>query len=181
MTKLATAALLAAMLGACSGGGGNAPATANAAAGAAALGPLTAQELCDRLTPAAVADIIGFDPSAIRASASTSSTPQCSFSYPHGPGDFTITVAYLRPDDELAGNRGEAGYDYVLRMNRSMAPGVQEQPVRAGQRAARLSGTNLQLGIVLTSGRVLTVIADTSLPAAMVDRLIQAAGEAFGR
>jgi len=196
MTRLA-AALFAAALGACSGGGGNAQANApvNAGAGgnaqasvaapaapAPALGPLTAQEICDRLSTATVAEILGFDPPAvIRATASGSTTPQCTYAYPHGPGDFTITVAYMRPDADLAGNRGAAGFDYVVRINRSMAPDAHEQPVQAGQRALRLSGSNLHLGIVLTSGRVLTVIALPSLPGPTVDRLIQATGEAFAR
>lgn len=192
MTKSAIAALLAAALGACSGaaGGnqGNAAAQADsnvqagpapAAAPGPMLGPLTAAEICERLNAAAVGEIIG--QVSTRAAPSDSSTPQCTYSYPHGPGDLTITVAYMRPDGDLGGNTGAAGFDYVVRLNRSMAAGAREQAVQAGQRALRLSGSNLHMGVVLTGGRVMTVVALPSMPEAQVDRIIQAAGEAFGR
>ncbi len=192
---LLSTAMIAA-LGACSGGGGNnqtsanAPDSAAAPAGPAApaapaapagpaLGPLTAQEICDRLDAAAVGAAIGQTVTDARASAEA--TPQCSYSYSAGGTSYNVTIAYMRPAEDLAGSEGAAGFDYVAQRNRSMAPGAQEQQVQAGQRALRLSGTSLHLGVVLTGGRVVTVLGNASLPAASVDRLIQAAGEAFGR
>lgn len=190
------AALLAATLGACSGGGGNNQAAANAPESAAApaatpapatpavpagpaLGPLTAQEICERLDAAAVGAAIG--QTVTDARASSEATPQCSYSYSAGGTSSNVTIAYMRPAEDLAGSEGAAGFDYVMQRNRSMAPGAQEQQIQAGQRASRLSGTSLHLGVVLTAGRVVTVLGNASLPAASVDRLIQAAGEAFGR
>jgi hypothetical protein len=184
------AATFAIALAACTGGNGNAqgnaagnaaappPAPAAAPVPAPGLGPLTAEEICDRLSAATVAEILGFDPTAVRASAGLGETPQCHYIYPDGPGDVSITVAYMRPDENLGGRGGEAGFDYVAGLNR--APDAHVQPVRAGQRGLRLSNGNIHVGIVLTGGRVLTVIAVPSLSGATVDRLIQATGEAFG-
>lgn len=179
-----TATTLVIALAACTGGNANAqgnaaaPATAPAAAPAPAPGPLTAEEICDRLSAAAVAGILGFDPSAVRATAGLGETPQCHYIYPDGPGDVSVTVALMRPDEDLGGRGGEAGFDYVAGLNR--AADARAEPVRAGQRGLRLSNRNLHVGIVLTGGRVLTVIAVPSLPDPTVDRLIQATGEAFG-
>lgn len=192
--SLLSTALLAGALGACSGGGGNAQNGANAQSGGNAvetaaapaapaapagpvLGPLTAQAICDQLTGAAVGQAIGQTVTA--AQASTEATPQCSYTYSAGGSTSNITIAYMRPAEDLAGSEGAAGFDYVAQRNRSMAPGAQEQQVQAGQRALRISGTSLHLGVVLTAGRVVTVLGNASLPAAAVDRLIQAAGEAF--
>lgn len=198
-TMFMPAALLAATLVGCSGGGGNtqggnngqaagntpeaaaAPAASAAPAVPAgpALGPLTAQEICDRLDAAAVGAAIGQTVTDARASAEA--TPQCSYSYSAGGSSYNVTIAYMRPAEDLAGSEGAAGFDYVAQRNRAMAPGAQEQAIQAGQRAMRLSGTSLHLGVVLTAGRVVTVLGNASLPADAVDRLIQAAGEAFGR
>lgn len=189
---LLSTAMLAA-LGACSGGGGagNAPVAANAPESAAvvpeptpvpagpALAPLTAQQICDGLGAATVGTAIGQTVTA--ATASTEATPQCSYVYSANGTTSNITIAYMRPAEDLGGAEGAAGYDYVVQRNRSMAPGAQEQPIQAGQRALRISGTSLHLGVVLTGGRVITVLGQASLPAAAVDRLIQSAGEAFGR
>lgn len=183
-TALFSAAMLAA-LGGCAGGDGNASANANAPQSAAAapagppLGQLTAQQICDGLSASAVGGAIGQTVTA--AAPSTASTPQCSYTYSAGGSTTNITVAYMRPVDDLAGNEGEAGFDYVMRTNRSMAPGAQEGTIQAGQRAMRISGSSLHLGAVLTRGRVITVIAPAALPADAVDRLVQAAAEAFGR
>ena len=192
-----TATLLVAFaaLGACSGGdgggGNNAGAAANAPEAAAAapestpvpagpvLGPLTAQQICDGLNASTVGTAIGQNVTA--ATASSEATPQCSYVYSANGTTSNITIAYMRPAEDLGGAEGAAGYDYVVQRNRSMAPGATEQPVQAGQRALRISGTSLHLGVVLTAGRVVTVLGNASLPADAVDRLIQAAGEAFGR
>ena len=82
------------------------------------------------------------------ATASAESTPQCSYVYSANGSTSNITIAYMRPAEDLSGAEGAAGYDYVLQRNRSMAPGAQEQPIQAGQRAMRLSGTSLHLGVV---------------------------------
>lgn len=188
LAALVSTALLAA-LGGCSSGGGNNAVSANVSEGAAVvpsaapagppLGPLTAQQICDGLSASAVGGAIGQTITA--AAPSSASTPQCSYTYSAGGSTTNITVAYMRTVDDLAGNEGEAGFDYVMRTNRSIAPGAQEQAIQAGQRAMRISGSTLHLGAVLTRGRVITAITPAALPADAVDRLVQAAAEAFGR
>lgn len=192
-TVMLAAALGMGALAACSGGGGNnASATANAPESAAAtapasppvpagptLGPLTAQQICDGLSAAAVGQAIGHEVTEARPV--EAATPQCSYGYSTGTSRGNVTIAYQRPAEDLGGNAGSAGFDYAVEQNLRYAPDTPRQPIQAGQRAVRLSGAALRLGVVLTSGRVMTVIVNADMPAEAAERLTRAAAEAFSR
>jgi len=176
-TRLMAAAIAAAALGGCAGDGDN---EGTAAAGPA-LGPLTGEEICSRLTPGAVSGAIGHP--VTNATALRSGTPQCSYNYRVGSTTYNVTVAYQRPDGDLSGKQGAQGLEHVLEVNRRLAQGtaVQETPVQAGERAVRMTGTRLHLGVLLTANRVMTVTATSSIPGEAVDRLMAEAGNVFGR
>ncbi len=147
---------------------------------AEAIAPLTATEICERLTVASVAADTGLD--VLRASPDDSATPQCAYEYANDTGAVSnLTVASMRPED-VGGLTGSDAFDFVVQINESVAgDGADTQAVSAGDAAIRISGTSLQLGVVQVDDQVLTVIIPTGdVEADAVDRLIATMATALG-
>jgi hypothetical protein len=140
--------------------------------GGPSVEPLTAEQICERLTLGSVGAALGIDIGL--AEPSEMDTPQCEYSYDADGATSNLTVAAMRPED-VAGLAGAAAYDYVLSVNRSVAGDVdvEEVTLDAGDAATRISGPAVHLGVVQIGDRVVTVIvpaADASGPD--VDSLI---------
>lgn len=143
--------------------------------GDGALTTLDAQDICDAVTADIVADALGTEVES--AEPSTSGTQQCAYVY---GGGSNVTVASLSAD-EVGGAGGDAAFDRVLEINRSVAGGtdVDEAEVDAGDRAVRLTGGSLHLGIVSVDDLLLTVIAPPAdFDAEQFEALLVAVGAA---
>ncbi len=139
---------------------------------------LEAEEICDAVTAEIVGDATGLEVS--QAEISTSSTPQCSYLYETDTGGTSnITVASLSPDD-VGGSSGDEAFDQVLEINRTVAGGtdVDEAEIDAGDRAVRLAGQALSLGIVSSGGHLVTIIVPVDIETDAVDALIAAVADA---
>lgn len=171
------AGLLPLLVAACSdSGGGNA---APAAPAPVALGPLTGEQICERLTAADVGAIIGYEVEAPKPSSTT--TPQCSYPYKgEGNSSFNVTVAYMRVEGDLFGKSGMEGFDYVAQMQRGN-PDNKETAVEAGVKATRFSGgIGLHYGLLLVGDRVMTATAfANSVKGEAVDELLKRMGTTF--
>ena len=82
-----------------------------------------------------------------RAVPDDSATPQCAYEYNNATGAVSnLTVASMRPEDVGQLTASEA-YDFVAKINGSVAgDGAEIQEVSAGDLAARISGSAVQLG-----------------------------------
>ena len=140
---------------------------------------LTSAELCERIDPAMVSDTLGLE--VVGVEETMQSTPQCSIGYGLDTGvTSNVTVASMRPDD-IGGRTGAEAFDYVVDVNRSIASGeeVEESTPEAGDRALRLSGSSLHLGIVAAGDHLLTVIVPASdATGEQVDDFLVALGDA---
>ena len=165
-------------LGGCSDNGGGSVA---AAPEPAALGPLTGEQICERLTAANVGAIIGFDVETPKPSSTT--TPQCSYPY-RGEGDssFNVTVSYQRIDGDLFGKAGAEGFDHVAQMQR-VNPDNKETEVQAGDKAVRFSGRmGLHYGLLLVGDRIMTATAfANSVESEAIDELLKKMGTTFDK
>ena len=147
---------------------------------AEATAPLTATEICDRLTVASVAADTGLD--VLLASPDDAATPQCAYEYANDTGAVSnLTVASMRPED-VGGLTGSDAFDFVVQINETVAgEGADIQEVSAGDAAIRISGTSLQLGVVQVGDQILTVIIPTDdVEPDAVDRLIATMATALG-
>jgi hypothetical protein len=125
----------------------------------APLVALTDQQICDGLTADDVGAALGLV--VTEAAPGGSSTAQCAYDYTTRSGTTSnVSVASLSPEVDLGGRTGDAAFDHVLEINRSLAAGTdaEEVDVDAGDRAVRLSGESLHFGAVAAGDHLLTVI-----------------------
>ena len=145
------------------------------------LAVLSAQEVCDTVTAAIVADTLGLDISGATA-ADSGSTPQCAYTYETDSGGTSnITIASMDAT-AVSGRTGQEAFDYVVEINRGVAGGTdfEEVDVDAGDRAIRFTGQALHLGIVAVDGHLQTVIVPRDVEGDAVDALLVAVGDAVG-
>lgn len=141
---------------------------------------LSAQELCDVVTPAIVGEALDLDITGAEA-ADSGSTPQCAYTYESdGGGTSNVTVASM-DTTALGGRTGDAAFDYVAEVNRGVAGGteVEEVEVDAGDQALRFTGEAIHLGIVAVGGHLQTVIVPLDVDGEAVDALLVAAATAI--
>jgi hypothetical protein len=186
-------ATLALLLAACGGDDGDAGEGAIADAGgddaagtveegsadAGALTVVPAADICGAIPAETVGEALGLE--IIGAEADDSSTAQCAYGYDTNGMTSNITIASMGPGD-LGDRVGDDAFEYVLEVNRMAAGGtdVEEADVDGGDRAVRLTGVALHLGIVATGDHLLTVIVPVDdADASGTDALITAVGSAF--
>lgn len=147
---------------------------------AAELGPLTGEQICERLTAADVGAIIGFKVEEVKASSTT--TPQCSYGYKDGTSSYNLTVSYQRTEGDLFGKRGVEAFDYVAQMQRAN-PDNKEMQVVAGEKAARFSGgIGLHYGLLLVADRIMTATAfEKSVKGEAIDGLLKEMASTFDK
>jgi hypothetical protein len=141
---------------------------------------LTGEQICERLSVDSVAADTGLD--VTRAVPDDSGTPQCAYEYNNNTGAVSnLTVAAMRPTDTGGLTGGEA-YDFVARINESVAgDGAETQDLSAGDAAVRISGSGMQLGVLQVGDQVLTlIIADADVGSDAVDRLITTMATTLG-
>lgn len=145
--------------------------------GSDAVVALTGAQICDGVSTAAVSEAIVSE--VVSAEPGTTDTAQCAYTYGGDSSTLSnVTVASMAPDD--VGDRGlEDAFAYVVDLNSAPASGTEPVEVDAGDRAVRLSGESLHLGVVATGGHLLTVIATPDVTAAQVDALLRSVGSAF--
>lgn len=133
---------------------------------------LRGDELCARITAEVVTNALALTITA--ATASDDATPQCAYGYTSDSGSTSnVTIASMRPDEDLGGRLGVEAYEYVVDLNRMIGGEIDEQAVDAGDQAMRLSGEALHLGILQLGQRVITVIVPaTDAEGDQVDALL---------
>ncbi|GIU86837.1 MAG: hypothetical protein KatS3mg009_1352 [Acidimicrobiia bacterium] len=149
--------------------------TADGGAGDGAV--LTGADVCAAVTADAVAAATGLEITG--AEAPERDTPQCSYTYGDAGPSSNLTIAWMRPDEDLGGRAGTDGFAYVVELNRALATD-EEVELDAGDEAVRLTGSGLHLGVVRVGDRVFTVTvpaADAGPEAA--DALVGAVAQAF--
>lgn len=143
-------------------GDGSGPSAGSDANGSRVV--LTSEEICRLLPPERVAGALGVD--SVAAGPGTSSTPQCSYAFTTDDGIHTdVTVAALRPDEDLDGTEGAAAFDRVIQRNRDAAGGaeVTETTVAVGDQARLLSTSNIHFGVVQFDWRIVTTIVSAEV------------------
>lgn len=140
----------------------------------------TGAEICERLTLDAVANDLGLEVTG--SEADDSGTPQCAYDYTNTTGmTSNLTVAAMRPDD-VGGVSGEAAFDVVVAVNRSIAGDeADEASVAAGDHALRLTGSSLHLGVIRVGDQVfIATVAVGDAEASGVEQLMATMATALG-
>lgn len=142
---------------------------------------LDEQQICDDLPGADVADAL--DVNVTASAVGGSPTAQCAYTYTAGSAQMsTITVASMSSEVDLGGRSGREAFDYIVELNRGVAGGtsVDEEGVPVGERAVRLTGSELHLGVISSGGHLLTVIVPVAdVDGQAVDRLMGVVAERF--
>ncbi len=141
---------------------------------------LTAEDICEAVPADTVAEATGLE--ITEATASTSSTPQCAYSFvsENGP-DSNLTVAASRYTSSDAQSIEQA-FDGAVQINIATAGGtsVEQTEVDAGDEAIILSGTVLDLGVLRVGNVLVSVIVPPgAVTPAQTESLMVAIGDGF--
>ncbi|MCU1368565.1 MAG: hypothetical protein JWN39_4204 [Ilumatobacteraceae bacterium] len=147
--------------------------------------PIDGQGICDLVTADTVGTALGITIDHVVAS--TADTPQCAYVFKDSTGaNDNVTVAVERPEEDMAGNSGDAGFDYVARVNRTISAGgdTTETQVDAGDKAVLFAGSSLSLAVIKVAGRIVAVVIPPSTGATSAEKstpLVVAVADAFAK
>ncbi|MCU1390209.1 MAG: hypothetical protein JWL72_3547 [Ilumatobacteraceae bacterium] len=145
--------------------------------------PIDGQGICDLVTADTVGTALGITIDHVVAS--TADTPQCAYVFKDSTGaNDNVTVAVERPEEDMAGNSGDAGFDYVARVNRTISAGgdTTETQVDAGDKAVLFAGSSLSLAVIKVAGRIVAIVIPPSTGATSAEKstpLVVAVADAF--
>ena len=143
------------------------------------------QGICDLVTASTVGKALGITIDHVVAS--TGDTPQCAYVFKDSTGaDDNVTVAVERPQEDMAGNTGDAGFNYVADVNRTLSSGgdTTETKVKAGDKAILFAGSSLSLAVIEVAGRIVAVVVPPSTGATTAAKstpLVVAVADAFAK
>ncbi|MCU1393053.1 MAG: hypothetical protein JWM34_1481 [Ilumatobacteraceae bacterium] len=161
---------------------GDATADSGTGTSTAAVTSITGQQLCDLVPSHLVEAALGIE--VTTEIPSTADTPQCAYVFTDKSGSTdNVTIAYERPGADLNGGSGDAGFDYITSVNRTIAAGTDatETSVDAGDKAETMVGSQLSLGVVEADGQIfVTIVPAGTSDAAGAAALLKAVATAVG-
>jgi hypothetical protein len=138
---------------------------------------LSAQQVCDLATAEQVSSAIGAEVTSVEPV--DASTPQCSYRFIDAEGtDTNVSVAVQRPDEDLAGSAGQAGFDYATAIVLFDAP--YETVDGVGDQAAITSSEQVTQMVVLAGGQVFTIATSGSAPTEDVTKMATLVAASLG-
>ncbi|WP_139979579.1 hypothetical protein [Nocardioides litoris] len=134
---------------------------------------LTGKQLCADLPADAAGRALGV--AVESAEPGETATPQCTYGYENAAGDdSTATLAAMRPAD-IGGRTGLEAFAYMVDLSRGLAGPVdlQQEDLRAGDKAVRITGGGVHTGVLAAGGFLLTVtVPERDADAGEVDALV---------
>lgn len=136
----------------------------------------TSAEVCALIPEATAAATLGVELTAVAPS--DLSTPQCSFEFTLSDGvRSNLTLAVQRPNEDLAGLAGKAGFDFTTSLVIFDIPYVPLAGV--GDEAAVSSSDTFTIIAVLVNNQVFTLATSSGLPVANVAAFGSAVAESL--